>query len=177
MNIKGIEKLNGLDELNKWIYKDESGWHFLIYNIPKGTSFIDRKSFMPDPDWVVVDLAQENNCHTADEVRHLFDEVMELFFDHKIQVRSNGVESICPEVDTREFTLNLSSFQVEMLQRGLLAIGDDYTNKKWDPESNPEFFALLDGFFFLKHDKMRIQETIRERRQEYLKDLPGRPLK
>lgn len=175
MDIKGINKLNGLDSLNRRIYQDEAGWHFLIYNLPREISIMDKKAFSPDPEWVVVDLAQENDCRSADEVRFLYDEVMELFFDHKIQIRSNGVESVCPEVDIREFTLKLSSYQVEMLQEGLCSIGNNHTNMEWDPAKNPEYFALLDMFFLSKHDKKHIREIIGERRQEFLNFRAGRP--
>ncbi len=166
MVLKGLDRISGLDSLNRRIYKDDTGWHFEIFKVPAGVSYSDGSAFKRIPELVVVDLAKENDLQSADEVRAAYDFFMELFYNGRLDVRQNGLESVCREVDTRELVLSLSSYQIEMLQQGLWSIGADYAGSKWDRKDNPEFFELLDMLHLTEHEKRHMQEVVNERRQE-----------
>ncbi len=176
MQINGLEKLKEIEELNVRACRDEDGWHLDIWKRPEGISFRSKEFWKRIKENVVVDLADENNCKNADDVRELYDELMELYHTkqlHKLLDRKyfrNGVKSICSEVDVREVKLKLSSYQLELLQDGAIGSIIHNTDFNWDindPE-NKEEFELLRMVHFTKVDKIKLDRLIKDNRYDYL---------
>ncbi len=177
MEIKGLEKLKGIDKLNVRAFKDEEGWHLEIFKEKEGISFRNPVFWERDKDKVIVDLAKENNCTTADEVRALYDKLMELYHENWLyeyvgKRPSNGFHSICDEVDKRQLTLTLTSHQIEIIQDALIGFGlNGCSEVKWDVEDDryKEYYDLLDMFFTTKRDKKELEQILKENREEYLR--------
>lgn len=173
MEIKGLEKLEGLYHLDINIYQDETGWHIELLKIPEDIRYSGLgygKKGKGLRQYAVVDLAEYNNINSADEARELYDNLMNMFFDRILPVKNNGCHYICTEVDTRTYTLQLSDYQRNFLLEGIFSQLDYYTDKSWDKEEYTELFELVDILSVGNYEKRNHERTINERRKEYLND-------
>lgn len=180
MEIKGLEKLKGkeIGKLNVRASRDEEGWHLDIFKISPEMQYdydkvITSKRVKKD---VIVDLAHENNCMEAEEVRNLYDKFLELYYTRRLheileKKRINeGIYIICPEVDTRKITLELTSYQLELIKDGVLTsidrLGNDFNWDKNDPNNKAEF-DLLNKIYSSNADNFKLNRICDSRLYDF----------